>query len=238
MARPLLLNPPEKKLKKFRGCSLGCTTRFRAGFFGSAAAVFSVVFAVASGVAAAVGASGAAGAPAGAKSTAGTTAAVAAGDGAAAAAGAAVGATAGAAAGATFAAAFPGAFGAAGAAAMAVDAGRLAATGDGVTASARAANAAAEYCRTGAGGGWFLASEGSTNEWKATAQTAYTPRHPPTVSRTDGRRCCRVDKDTEPPNAPKLDFPPISRWDGQTGSIHAGKFDMLPTHECMPWGAS
>jgi hypothetical protein len=74
-----------------------------------------------------------------------------------------------------------------------------------------------------------LASEGSTNEWKATAQTAYTPRHPPTVSRTDGRRCCRVDKGTaNPPKVPQRGFPAISRRDGQTGSIHAGKFACFP----------
>jgi hypothetical protein len=76
-----------------------------------------------------------------------------------------------------------------GAAATVVEAGRLAATEDDATALARAANASGEYCRTGAGGGWFLASEGSTNEWKPTAQTAYTARQPPTVSRMDGRRC-------------------------------------------------
>jgi hypothetical protein len=146
----LLLNPPEKKSKKFRGCSLGCATRLRAGFFGSTAGVFSVASAVASGVTA--GASS--GIAAGARAAVGTTAGVAAGT----IAGIAVVAT------------FAGALGAG--AAMVVDGGRLGATGDGVTASARAANAAAEYCRTGAGGGWFLANEGSTKEWKAKAQTA------------------------------------------------------------------
>ena len=145
--------------------------------------------------------SAAAGATAGASATAGVAAgagaAVGATAGAAAGARAAVGATAGAAVGATFAAAFAAAFCAAfdaagavtGAAATVVEAGRLAATEDDATALARAANASGEYCRTGAGGGWFLASEGSTNEWKPTAQTAYTARQPPTVSRMDGRRC-------------------------------------------------
>jgi len=144
---------------------------------------------VAAGAGAAVGAT--AGVAAGARAAVGATA------GAAAGARAAVGATGGAAVGAAFAAAFAAAFCAAfdaagavtGAAATVVAAGRLAATEDDATALARAANASGEYCRTGAGGGWFLASEGSTNEWKPTAQTAYTARQPPTVSRMDGRRC-------------------------------------------------
>jgi hypothetical protein len=148
LARPLLLKPPEKKSKKL-GCGLGAATRLRAGFFGSTAAVFSTVSAVASGVAAAATVGSAEGVSAIAGAAAGATGGVAAGAsatvGATAGVGAAtwigagawVGAAVGAGAGATFAVTFD----AAGrAAALAAGAGRLAATGDGVTASARAAS--------------------------------------------------------------------------------------------------